>query len=286
MKVAAGLYMLKYASAPSQSLLPLIFASPSTQSARSISVLPIPGAPDFLQCPGDWLLVRAQKPGSLDLIVRESDSGGSLEAEVRLERVVSADAKPQIEAAGRAAKREVRSRASETPMVEMMAHIAHIGDITVAAGEWICGPDLPLPIEGVQLDWANMPSDVSLGYAVSIARRARQRLEHKRAGQYAGTRGKALPIIGLQLVLNGAGAARFELQCDALFLGAHVTSRKGQTLSLAGPTGREPLIGIRVTIISASAPRTAGKKIAVQSGAVTKDRGRVRVYRSTSSSSS
>jgi hypothetical protein len=84
------------------------------------------------------------------------------------------------------------------------------------------------------------------------------------------------------LELSGPDAARYEFTTEAVFLGSPVMRAKGQRVVLKGPTGREPLVGLRVDInqldsavndfdsIEASKPAEAPKSA----------RSRVRVFRS------
>jgi hypothetical protein len=66
------------------------------------------------------------------------------------------------------------------------------------------------------------------------------------AGTFAGTRGAALPLVGAILEITGPGVDGVRLVVDALFLGSPRMTVTGQRVVLSGPTGREPMVGIRV----------------------------------------
>jgi hypothetical protein len=67
-------------------------------------------------------------------------------------------------------------------------------------------------------------------------------------GTFAGTRGRALPLVGAILELTGPQAAKHQLEVDALFLGSPQVRMTGQRVVLSGPTGREPLVGVRIQL--------------------------------------
>ena len=50
--------------------------------------------------------------------------------------------------------------------------------------------------------------------------------------------------------LSGPGARSYQLTAEGLFLGAPPRRMSGSTVTLAGPTGREPLVGLRLAITS------------------------------------
>ena len=69
--------------------------------------------------------------------------------------------------------------------------------------------------------------------------------------EFAGTKGRAAPIVGLTIVLRGEIASSYRIKADCLFLGGQMISESGQKLILSGPTGREPLVGLRLWIETA-----------------------------------
>ena len=98
-------------------------------------------------------------------------------------------------------------------------------------------------------------------------------------GGYAGTRGRALPIVGISFELSGSGAGDFRLSTEAIFLGAPVARMTGRHVKMSGPTGREPLVGFRLRLDEVNVT------LQPQPVPVTKAKSsnRVRVFRSKSS---
>ncbi len=92
-------------------------------------------------------------------------------------------------------------------------------------------PDMPMPFEGLQIDWANKPAGVELEYIVTAGRSSQKRKFSGRSGSFAGTRGKALPLVAIEMSLTGPSAAGYEPEAEALFLGAAIASQSGASLS-------------------------------------------------------
>ena len=276
MIVGTGLYVLRYVSAATPDNCPFVTVNPPSERGHGISFMSMPGRPgDGLAAPGDCLVVRAERPGSLNLQISTLDPYVSLDAELRLERIVTSDATTQNAQAAQPAR---RNASSENPDVGVLAHVSRRGDVTSDAGEWICGPDLPMPIEGIAIDWSNKPSDVDLRYSVAVSRSHQRRVLGGAAGEFAGTRGKAMRIVGLDMALTGPGAADYTLRVEALFLGAPGASRSGRDIAFAGPNGREPLVGVRIAIVANNEPKVI-PHLAASNPKPKKQRGQVRVYR-------
>src|SRR4030081_545896 len=84
MVLEPGLYLLRYVSSNATSSPPLIQIAPS----NSVSLLAGSGpAFDRLDLPGSYALVQSDTSASLELTARARDAGGSVDAEVRLERI-------------------------------------------------------------------------------------------------------------------------------------------------------------------------------------------------------
>ena len=269
MVVGAGLYILRYVSAKAAApRCPFVTVKIPPRNGRGISLISVPqGAHDSLAAPGDCIVVRAENSGALNLTISAADPGTSLDAEFRLERIVTVNEAIDKTRAGAQATR------SE---IEIVAHVSRRGDVFAGPGEWICGPDLPMPIEGIQIQWPNKPADVELEYTVAVSRSNQKRVLGGAAGDFVGTRGKSTPIVGLDLVLAGPGASKYDLHADVLFLGGAIAAKRGNELSLAGPTGREPLVGLRLAAVAA---HDQSRNVAAAATAAPSQLGKVRVYR-------
>lgn len=243
MVVGVGLYALRYMSAPSDAAYPVVDVRPRAAN-NDITLISAPGGQsDRLMAPGDCIIVRAEQSGSLELTISTDMPRASLDAEFRLERLTppSQSAKSSVASGSVVPVRQAG-------VVSVTAHVSRRGDVIAEPGEWICGPDMPMPIEGLQIDWPNRPAGLDLAYTVTAGRASQKRKLSGYSGSFAGTRGKAMPLVAVELSLTGPDAARYELEVEALFLGAAIAAQSGQSLSLTGPSGREPLVGFRFNV--------------------------------------
>jgi hypothetical protein len=245
-----------------------------------MSFLAGPGAfGDRLASPGSYILVQAQRSGTLELTVSATQPDGSVDAKVQLQRILTGDETADARHSAASAAQPLRASASSG--LEILAHVAHRGDIRSKPGDWVCGPDLPMPIEGFAIDWPDKPRGVELGYSVNFGQSQQQRSRESRemkAGQFVGTRGKFTPITGLTLDLRGPQSVGYELRASALFLGAHVVSKQALNASFSGPTGCEPLLGLRLSVAAPEA-RTNPVNVRPARTVAMRQVGRIRVYR-------
>lgn len=105
------------------------------------------------------------------------------------------------------------------------------------------------------------------------------------AGEFAGSRGRRLPLAGVRLRLGGERADGYSLRGDALFLGSAVVSETGRELEFLSRAGGDPLVGLRLELVEATndthqeqAPTVGGS---AKGGIGEAQRGgRVKVFRS------
>ena len=261
-----GLFLIRYASAEDESQPPRITVTADGDAKGDISVLAHPDEDaGTLWRPGSCLVVRALQPGALTVEIAPRPNSFSRAASVRVEALSQGES-----ASPTPTTPEPRGISNLSDLI-LIGHVAVMGDVRVAAGEWLGGPKAPSRIEGISIEWPGRPDDITLRYAVTTARphAASQRVVE--LGAYAGTRGRSLSLVGIALELSGPAAAARQLSVDATFLGSPVVHRVGSRVSLAGPTGREPLVGLRLGLesIGAQEPR-----VQAQAGA-----GRVRVFK-------
>ena len=244
--IQRGLFLFKYESADDRANPPKVSVSPGPGS-RDIDLILAPDADEpVLWSPGACLVVRSERPGRLRVVVEPTVRNGSVAAKVQL--VVLAH-----DPAG------VRTRATQELDLSgfrLVGHVAGIGDVFASPEEWIAGPTAPSRIEGIAVQWSEMPEDFVLRYAVRIGGQRPATTESMYAGTYAGTRGRALPLIGATLEISGAAATGYQLVVDAIFLGSPQMRITGQRTVLAGPTGREPLVGLRVGVEAVEKAKT------------------------------
>lgn len=246
-RVTQGLFVLRYISSKAGLNAPTV--SVATPPGSGVDVIsPGEGEPQLVS-PGDGIVVRAARDAFLNLSVRPSHINGSCDAELVLERVSTTIRQDEPLPAP-----EDFSRRGAVPSIddiEILAHVSRRGDVVVKPGQWICGPQLPMAIEGVEIRWKNRPQDFDIVANATVNARGLKQLPQQSIGSFLGTRGKAAPLTALTLSTAGSAAADFSLACDALFLGMPVMSVSGKSCALSGATGWEPLVGLRVSVVSA-----------------------------------
>ena len=288
-RVTRGLFVLRYVASnavnpAARAAAPAIKVTP--QNGADVELIVWPGvSPDELLGPGDGLVLRALRETTIVLEVTPSIAGGSVDAELHLEPV-SRLAHGGSGRIGKAASPVGRVlEEMDVDGIEILAHVSRRGDVVIPGGEWICGPEYPMAIEGIEIRWPSRPPGLEIITSVSVSKNGLRNLPTTVTGAFAGTRGRAAPITGLELSLSGERARDFALRSDALFLGAAVQSKRGQAVSLSGPSGREPLVGLRLSIDRVST-NDAGPAVSAQSvherpksGSNWSSGGRVRVFR-------
>jgi hypothetical protein len=228
-------------------------------------------SPDHQQAvlwePGACLVVRAATQGELLVEVIPADAGGSTAATVKIETLTQGLAEKAI---GQHPLDDV-----DLQRLEILGHVAGFGDVVVHEDEWIAGPNAPARIEGISINWPGKPEDLDIHYSVKLARPHAASSRLTKVGGYAGTRGRALPILGINLELTGRRARGLQLSGEAAFLGAPLTRVTGKKVSISGPTGREPLVGFRLRLDHNSAPLQPD----LPTAAGARSSARVRVFR-------
>jgi hypothetical protein len=271
-----GLFLVRYAAAEDQSQPPKVMIAPDSSSTKDISFLLHPDHNEaVLWQPETCLVVRALAAGKLNVQVVPMHEGGSIAATVRIEPLSQGTAMPA----------QTKARSEVVPNSDdfrILGHVSGLGDVLVNANEWLAGPSAPSRIEGIAIQWPGKPRDLEIHYAVKTAKPQTNSGRKVALGTFAGTRGKAMPIVGVMLELSGAGAADFQVSAEAIFLGAPATRVTGKRIVTSGPTGREPLVGLRLNFETLR--EAAHSQAAASIGKAKRSEGRVRVFRSRSKS--
>jgi hypothetical protein len=275
--IARGLFIVRYDTANDEFLPPKVTLSVDAEQNGNVEFLLPPGVRDaVLWQPGTALTVRASATARLLVEVTPARSGGSIAANLKVERLSLGEptalssalpmARP-VKAAegGSRAKASIflaaRSDTTEKDShglagLRVLGHVAGIGDVVAGANEWIAGPSAPSRIEGIAVEWPGKPAQLDLRYSVRLGRpQAAPSLPSQMTelGSFAGTRGRALPLTGIVFELSGAASSDYQLSVEAAFLGSPTMRVSGRRVALSGPTGREPLIGLRVNLESINA---------------------------------
>jgi hypothetical protein len=252
--VDRGLYLVHYATADDGTNPPTVRVFGTN---GSVEILTHPDDDEgTMRLPGSSIAVRVASACDLVIEVAPSVPNGSTAAAISLEPLSTARRR-QGGTDIPAAPAQGYATAVAAPALRILGHVSGIGDVVVASGDWIAGPMAPSRVEGIAIEWPNAPAGVNLRYAVQFLGPQGGSSPLTDLGGFAGTRRRALALCGVVLELSGPAATRYQLVAEALFLGAPVQSQRGQRVVLAGATGREPLVGVRIALEEAAPLRPA-----------------------------
>lgn len=147
------------------------------------------------------------------------------------------------------------------------AHVSRLGDVAVRSGDWIAGPQAPLPIEGLRIICSGGSASLGVSVQLRFLNGGQSWSAWHSPETFAGTRQQAQALNGLRLKLVGSRANQYSLIGEALFLGAPVESQRGDVIEFLGS---DPLVGLKVAL----APANNGSESASLRGP-----DRVRVYK-------
>ena len=248
--VERGLYVLRYGScAPGESPT----ASIAVQRG-DIDLVPAPGrSADTLTGPGQSIAVIARTAGALDIVLTARSAALMPETSIDLDLI--------DHGVGEARDFQSRPVASSVRPTRLMkskfaitAHVSRIGDVTVADDQWVAGPEMPLPVEGLSIVQADL--GIAITYQVMSARMQGRWSGIFQEGEFAGSRQQADPLTGIKLELTGPAAADFAIIASAMFLGSTPVERTGRSVTLES---RDPLVGLRIRLnhVNRSAVQTS-----------------------------
>jgi hypothetical protein len=267
--VDRGLFLVRYTAAEDQEQPPRVRLSVDASSKKDVSFVLYPDHNEpILWEPDTCLVVRATAAGKLAVQVIPLEEGGSTAATVRIEPLSQ----------GKAVASPAHHASNDLEGLHLLGHLTGLGDVTVKAGEWLGGPSSPMRIEGISVNWPEKPSDLQIRYAVKTSRPIPVSGQAVELGSFAGTRGRAMPVVGLMLELAGPAAARFQFCVEAIFLGSPATRFVSNRVVASGPTGREPVVGLRLSLRNVEAVEELETKARASGREAPADH--VRVFRS------
>jgi len=215
---------------------------------------------------GDSALIRVLSGPAQVLVTIYQPAGGPVESppKLRVLRLSEAAAPEGTTAPAPATGTGVRRPVMVlTEPHDIIAHVQRSGDIGRSFGEWVGTPGSQMAIEGFSL---TAPKDLEPGDLTYQAVLGRGWMSPwSEAGQFCGSRGMALPILGLRVKLGGAAANRYELRYSATFLDGTKLDGLGSEDSCETPT-LAALEAMRIEL----QPKSAGKEPAGPKKAATK----------------
>jgi hypothetical protein len=239
--IGKGLFLVRYETAQDVFNPPQARITPEPGSERQVLIVSDPNSSDsILAEPGTCLVVRAIEPARLRVEVIPNQENGSVAATIKVEPL------------GRSVT--LSAPRPEPPVVRpldlrnftVLGHVSGIGDVSVRAEEWIAGPTAPSRIEGFAIMWPGKPPAIEISYAARIGGQSPTTTPLAGLGTFAGTRSRALPLVGAVFELSGSLATKYQFIVEGIFLGSPRSFQRGARVVLSGPTGREPMVGLRI----------------------------------------
>lgn len=175
----------------------------------------------WLSAQGDAALVRVKK-GPAQVLVTVYQVAGRPDAAPRLQvlRLGDGAAAPAVPAAP--------AKPQPAPvMMDVLGHIQTRGDVGAKFGAWLGDVESGNWIEGIAIAAPEGIAAEDVSYQAVLGRGWLS--PWVEAGQYCGSRGMALPLLGLRVRLQGDAAARYDIACEASFVDG----------SKAGPVGSD-----------------------------------------------
>jgi hypothetical protein len=203
----------------------------------------------WLSANGDAALVRVHKgPAQLLVTIYQQPSQPDAAPKLQVRQLLGVDDMPAPAPGPAAAPRE---------KIDIMAHIQTRGDVGVKFGHWLGEQGSQNWIEGFAIAAPEGTNVADLAYQAVLGRGWLS--PWVEAGQYCGSRGMALPLLGLRVRLTGDAAEQFDLTVAASFIDGTKAGPVGQdetceSVSLA------PLEAMLITLTPKAKKAAKGKK--------------------------
>ncbi len=173
---------------------------------------------------GDSALIRVGR-GPAQILITIYQPAGATDGAPKLRVLRLSDAAPPAEAVPASAPEAVAplaAGAARRPVMvlteahDIIAHVQRAGDVGHAFGDWIGTPGSKAAIEGFSITAPDDLAPGDLSYQAVLGRGWMS--PWSESGQFCGSRGMALPILGFRIKLTEAAAKRYDLRLSATFV--------------------------------------------------------------------
>jgi hypothetical protein len=163
-----------------------------------------------------------------------------------------------------------QGQAGAAKMMDMVAHIQSRGDVGAVLGEWLGEKGSQRWIEGFAVAPTQDIQPTDIEYQAVLGRGWLS--PWVEGGQFCGSRGMALPVLGLKLRLRGAAADAFDCSYSATFIdGSEVGPVKAGEACEADSLAALESFRVEITPRNAAASaQSPGKPVAAAKPATTK----------------
>jgi hypothetical protein len=194
----------------------------------------------WLSADGDATLVRIRK-GPAQVLVTIYQNANQPDAAPRLQvrQLLTGDDAP-----GPAEPMAPPPPAAQTRM-DILAHIQGRGDVGAKFGNWLGERGSQSWVEGFAITAPEDIDPTELSYQAVLGRGWLS--PWVESGQYCGSRGMALPLLGLRVRLTGEAAEQYEISYSATFIGGASAGPVGNDETCEGDT-LAPLEALQITL--------------------------------------
>lgn len=182
-------------------------------------------ADGWLNAEGDAALVRIKnKPSQVLVTIYQLENMPDASPKLKVQQLFEGTPAPHVSAPAPVAPPAV---AASPKTGDVVAHIQTRGDVGSQFGNWLGEPNSKNWIEGFTITAPEGVAAEDLTYQAVLGRGWLS--PWVTAGEYCGSRGMALPLLGLRIRLTGKAAEQYEVSCSAAFIGG----------AKAGPVGND-----------------------------------------------
>jgi hypothetical protein len=253
MTLPAGLFCFVNEANPAASQnngMPGVRISPPPAGGGNVEISGF-RADGWMNADGDAALVRIRKgPAQVLVTVYQLPNMPDAAPKLQVRQLLTGENMPAAGEPPASAPAPAAPPARVEPEVmDMMAHIQTRGDVGAKFGVWLGERGSQNWIEGFALNAPEGINPADLSYQAVLGRGWLS--PWVEAGQYCGSRGMALPLLGLRIRLSGEAAENYEVSCSASFVGGTSAGPVGNDETCEGDT-LAPLEAFQITLT----PRT------------------------------
>jgi Clostridial hydrophobic W len=252
MTLETGIYCLVNGSIlPKDTAISGVRVSPTDPTDLNVSITSF-RSDGWLNGAGDAALIKVLNgPAQIMVTIYQPGTGLEEAPKIRVLRLSEPPAGTPAETPATPVRRPVMVM---TEPHDVIAHVQRTGDVGIDFGEWVGTPGSQCAIEGFSL---TAPTDLAPGDLTYQAVLGRGWLSPwSESGQFCGSRGMALPLLGLKVKLSDAAAKRYSLTYEATFIdgskiGPVESDESCETDSLS------PLEAMRVMLVAKAVKKVA-----------------------------
>lgn len=182
----------------------------------------------WLSAEGDATLVRVRKkPAQILVTIYQLPNEASSAPRLQVRQLLGGEDMPGDQLPNAPAPAPAATQAPANAKIALLAHIQTRGDVGAAFGDWLGERGSNNWIEGFAINAPEGVQPADFTYQAVLGRGWLS--PWVEAGQYCGSRGMALPLLGLRIRLGGEAAEQYEISYSASFVGG----------ASAGPVGND-----------------------------------------------